>query len=157
MSQEPTNNNNDTNDDLNPQHAVEENLPAESSLTPSPQGASQAPLSRDAMRAKIFGAKPKSEVVEDFFGCTVELRQPTLEVALSKREQSETDRIYTMLTDYAFVPGTDDLLFSMEDVDALRGLPFGAEFQRVVDAVNKLLGINPKEVEAAIQGAEKST
>ena len=49
-------------------------------------------LSRDEMRAKIFGAKPKSEEVKDFFGTTLELRQPTLAVALSQRNNEEDDK-----------------------------------------------------------------
>ena len=113
-------------------------------------------LTRDEMRAKIFGAAPKSEPVEDFFGTDIELRQPTLQVALSQRGASEEDRLYFMLTDYAFVPGTQQKLFDIEDVEQIKQLPFGPEFTRLMDAVNKLLGVKPEEMEKAIGEAEKS-
>ncbi len=117
----------------------------------------KAKLTRDEMRARVFSAKPASEIVSDFFGMEIELRQPTLEVALEKRNVDEAERVYVMLTDYCFVPGSDEKLFDTEDVDELRGLPFGGDFQRVMNAVNKLLGLDPAEVEANIKAAEKST
>jgi len=113
-------------------------------------------LTRDEIRAKIFSAKPKSEYVEDFFGVTIELRQPTLRVALEQRNTTEEDRLYFMLTDYAFVPGTDEKLFDREDIDLMRGMPFGAEFNRLMESINALLGIKPEEVEKSIESAEKS-
>ena len=122
----------------------------------SPSAESTPTLSRDEMRAKIFGAKPKSEMVYDFFGTTLELRQPTLAVALAQRNNEEEDRLYLMLTDYAFVPGTDEKVFESGDIDSLRTLPFGPEFTSLMGQVNKLLGINPEGVEKAIEAAEKS-
>lgn len=113
-------------------------------------------LTRDEMRAQIFGSKPKSVVVDDFYGTSVELRQPTLQVALQQRNAPEDERVFFMLTDYAFVPETDEKLFEPEDVDALRSLPFGNDFTRLMDSINSLLGIKPQEVEAAIADAEKS-
>ena len=113
-------------------------------------------LTRDEIRSKIFGAKPKTETVEDFFGVTIELRQPSLEVALNQKDASEEDRVYLMLSDYTYVPGTNEKVFEREDVDNMRGLPFGGEFQRLMDKVNKLLGIDPKAVEDGVRGAEKS-
>lgn len=112
-------------------------------------------LSRDEIRSRIFGAKPKSEIIEDFFGTTLELRQPTLQVALENRNTSEQDRVYLMLVDYSFVPGTNDKVFEEEDIDNLRTLPFGAEFQSLIGKVNSLLGIDPAEVAADIQEAKK--
>lgn len=111
---------------------------------------------RDDLRAKIFGAKPKSAVVEDFFGTKIEIRQPTLNVALQQRGANEQDRVYFMLTDYAYVPGTNEKLFDVEDVDQIKELPFGPEFTGLINEINKLLGINPEDVEKAIKGAEKS-
>jgi hypothetical protein len=62
---------------------------------------------RDELRAKIFDSKPKSEVIENFFGVAIEIKQPSLEVALSQRHAGEEDRLYFMLTDYAYVPGNE--------------------------------------------------
>lgn len=113
-------------------------------------------LTRDDIRSKIFSAKPKSELVENFFGTTIELRQPTLEIALQQRDTAEADRIYFMLTDYSFVPGTDEKVFDKEDVDAIRQLPFGGEFTGLMNKVNSLLGLKTEEVEAAIKDAKKT-
>lgn len=114
-------------------------------------------FSRKEMRDKIFGAKPKSEIVEDFFGVPLELRQPTLEVALSQRDSSEENKLYFMLTEYAYVPGTPERVFGREDIENLKQLPFGPEFSQLMDKVNKLLGVDPAQVEAAIKDAEKSS
>lgn len=116
----------------------------------------KAKLSRDEMRAKIFGAKPKSVIVEDFFGVDLELRQPSLEVALNQRDTTDKDRVYFMLTQYAYVPNTNEKLFDPEDVDSMRELPFGPEFTSLMDKVNSLLGVKPEEVEAAVKAEEKS-
>lgn len=110
---------------------------------------------RDEVRSKIFGAKPKSETIEDFFGTTLELRQPTLQVALENRDTNEQDRVYLMLVDYSFIPGTDEKVFEQEDIDQLRTLPFGPEFQRLIGKVNSLLGIDPAEIAADIKEAGK--
>ena len=61
-----------------------------------------------------------------------------------------------MLTDYAYVPGTNEKVFEVEDIDSLKNLPFGAEFTRLMDKVNALLGIKAEEVEKTIKDAEKS-
>jgi hypothetical protein len=114
------------------------------------------PQTRDELRARIFGSKPKSVVVDDFYGATVEIRQPTLKIALQQRHAPEEERVFFMLTDYAFVPGTDEKLFEPGDVDSLRELPFGGDFTRLMEAINTLLGIKPQEVDAAIKEAEKS-
>lgn len=113
--------------------------------------------SRDDLRAAIFNAKPKSEIVEDFLGgTTIELRQPPLRIALEQRNVSEEDRMFYMLQNYTFVPGTDELLFERGDVATMKEMPFGAEFQALMSALNRLLGIDPQEVEDQIKEAEKS-
>lgn len=119
--------------------------------------AQMVPPSRDEIRAKIFGSKPKSVLLDDFFGVCIELRQPSLGVALSKRDESEENRVYTMLADYAFVPGTNEQVFEAADIEQIKELPFGAEFQQLITQINKLLGIDPKELEAGVKDAEKSS
>jgi hypothetical protein len=52
--------------------------------------------------------------------------------------------------------GTNEKLFDPEDVDGIKGLPFGPEFTRLIEAVNTLLGIKAQEVDDAIKVAEKS-
>lgn len=113
-------------------------------------------LTRDEIRSKIFSAKPKSSVLEDFFGVAIELRQPALHQALQARNTDHTEQVYMMLLDYTYVPGTDEKVFSSEDVDALRELPFGNEMTQLVQKVTELLGTDPAAVEAEIKAAEKS-
>lgn len=125
-------------------------------MTDNANEVTKAP-SRDDLRAAIFNAKPKSEIVENFLGgTTIELRQPPLRVALEQRNVSEEDRMFYMLQNYTFVPGTKERLFERGDIETMKDMPFGAEFQNLMDALNRLLGINPQEVEAQIKEAEKS-
>lgn len=113
-------------------------------------------LSRDEIRSAIFSAKPKSVLVENFFGVTLELRQPGLQQALQVRETDQAEQVYTMLLDYSYVPGTNEKVFSAEDVDSLRELPFGGEMVNLISKVTELLGTDPAVVEAEIKKAEKS-
>jgi hypothetical protein len=130
---------------------------AAETVQPAPTAAVREPVTREMARAKIFSARPKFEVLEDFFGVDLELRQPSLEVALQARNTEETEYVYSMLLDYAFLPGTNEKVFEEEDIDNLRQLPFGEEMTRLMTAVNKLLGINPEDVEAMLKDATKST
>ena len=113
-------------------------------------------MTRDAMRAKIFSAKPKTETVEDFYGATLELRQPSLAVALEARNQEENEHVFTMLLDYAFVPGTDEKVFESTDVEMIRALPFGPSMTDLLAKVNKLLGIDGAAIEEMLKDATKS-
>ncbi len=113
-------------------------------------------LTRDEIRSAIFSAKPKSVLVENFFGVTLELRQPGLQQALQVRETDQAEQVYTMLLDYSYVPGTNEKVFSAEDVDSLRELPFGGEMVNLISKVTELLGTDPAVVEAEIKKAEKS-
>ena len=111
---------------------------------------------RDSIRAKIFAAKPKSELLEDFYGTTIEIRQPSLEVALEARNTEQTEYLYSVLVDYAFVPGTNERVFELADVEAIRALPFGDEMTRLLSTVNRLLGIDSAAVEEMLKDATKS-
>ena len=113
-------------------------------------------LTRDDIRSKIFSARPKSVLLEDFFGTTIELRQPALQQALQFREGETSEQIYNMLLDYAFVPETDEKVFEPADVDSLRTLPFGPEMTNLIMKITELLGTDPAAVEAEIKNAEKS-
>lgn len=114
-------------------------------------------LSRDEMRAKIFSAKPAFEIVDDFYGVRLELRQPSLAIALEARNQGETEAVFQMLLNYAFVPGTNEKVFEPTDVDMLRDLPFGPAMTDLMGKVNKLLGIDEATVAELLKDATKST
>lgn len=111
---------------------------------------------RDEIRAGIFNAKPKSEVVTDFFGFDVEIRQPELGVILATRQEDESNQVARMLTDYTYVPETNDKVFEREDVEAIQRIPFGPEMKRYIDKMNELLGVDPKDTVAGIDQAKKS-
>ncbi|MEB3089973.1 hypothetical protein, partial [Parvimonas sp. M20] len=54
---------------------------------------------RNDIRAKIFGAKPKTDEFV-FFGAKVELRQPDLGTILEQRQQSQETQTFTMLLNF---------------------------------------------------------
>lgn len=114
------------------------------------------PLTRDEIRAKVLGAKPLVKVVENFFGVTVELRQPDLGTILNAREEDQSNQVTRMLTQFTFVPGTEEKVFEDADADALIKLPFGEQMQRFIDAMNEILGVDAKKLEEAVKDATKS-
>ncbi len=95
-------------------------------------------------RSAIFkNAKPKSKNIE-FFGQTIELRQPSLADALNANNQADDNQqkaIALMVVNYAFMPGTNDKIFSEADVNSIMEMPFGADMTRVIDAVNEMSDI----------------
>jgi hypothetical protein len=119
------------------------------------QEAAQAPLSRDALRAKIFGAKPESTTIE-FFGGQVELRQPKLEALMEMRRSNQEDALTQMLINYAYVPGSDEHVFEDTDEESIKQIPFGADMQRLTQAVNLLVGLTAEGLEKQVGSAVKS-
>lgn len=111
---------------------------------------------RDQIRKNVFDAKPEVRAVEDFFGSTVELRQPELGVVLNMRKDDETSQVARMLIDYTYVPGTDEKVFEEADVDAIQKIPFGPQMKNYIDQMNTLLGVDPVKTEDAIKDATKS-
>lgn len=109
---------------------------------------------RDKIRESIFTAKPKSEVFP-FFGNDIEIRQPQLGVILGVRQDDQEAQITKMLTDYTYVPGTEEKVFSPEDAEALLTIPFGADMSMFTSKMNALLGVNPTEVKAGIEDTMK--
>lgn len=119
------------------------------------KAAGKTSATRDTIRAAIFNAKPESACIE-FFGNEIELRQPTMGVVMNLRKMEEVDQTTQMLINYAFVPGTNDAVFEPEDEDGIRGIPFGPDMNRLLEAINKLLGISVEGLEKQVQNAMKS-
>lgn len=119
---------------------------------------SEGKSNRDILRAQIFAAencKPKSVEVE-FFGTTIELRQPNLDTILGF--QAGTDRktqLVDVLLSYAYVPGTNEKVFEEGDRDTLLSMPFNADFRSLIDQVNKLTDLN-EEAASAEKNSEDS-
>lgn len=115
---------------------------------------------RDQIRGQIFAKKADSKLVE-FMGASVEVRQPALGESLSAGEltDSEDKKVQTvqMFIQYVYVPGTNERVFEDTDFDNILALPFGADFRRLIDSLNELMGINAQTLEAKAKVAEKST
>jgi hypothetical protein len=111
-------------------------------------------LSRDEARAKILGAKIEIRPIT-FFGVDIELRQPTLGTILDMREAGLAMNGMKMLTDYAYLAGSDEKLFESTDEEGLRNLPFGPDVQNLMNEVATLLGVKQEGLEALVKDALK--
>jgi hypothetical protein len=111
-------------------------------------------LDRDAMRAKIFGAQPESRTFS-FFGVKLELRQPPMATMLEARQGALQNALLMMLVRFAYVPGTDENVFTEEDTDKLAGLPLGPDIQKALQACNELMGVDTAAITAMIKEASK--
>lgn len=114
--------------------------------------AKPVPISRDALRARIFAAenkRGKSTIVE-FFGTDIELREPSVGDIQRLGERLNDEKsigFVQILIDYAYVPGTDDKAFEEGDMETLSQLTFGADVQRVLEAVEGFTNLSIKDAE----------
>jgi hypothetical protein len=115
----------------------------------------KAAPTRDEIRAAVFGAKPESKVIEDFFGQRVELKQPTLGRMLEMRAGSQQDATFEMLLNYTFVPGTETKVFEEADRELVQQLPFGKAMQEFINSFNELVGVDAKALEGLVANAMK--
>lgn len=99
--------------------------------------------SRDAIRAKIFAAKPLKREEMVLFGAKVEIRQPTLGVILEAQQKGDRkEALLDLLMDYCFVPGTDDKVFEPADVEGLKKLPMQSDITRLNEVIARLTDID---------------
>ncbi len=109
-------------------------------------------LTRKELRAAIIGTKhaPDSETTM-LFGCEIELRQPTLAAILAAREDDdEQKRITDVFLNYAYVPGTDELIFEEGDRQVILNWPFTKELLAVQTLIGKLTGIDLGDAEEVL-------
>lgn len=104
---------------------------------------------RDNIRAKIFASKDFAEEVVDFFGEKIILRQPSLSQVLEvQNSEDRKSAVIDTLIKYAYVPdesgkkASAEKVFEEADNDSLLTLPFGADFLRVSNALEKLTNVN---------------
>lgn len=104
---------------------------------------------REDLRNKIFSnARPKSIEVE-FFGVMIELRQPPMRQVLELQQlEDRSSAAAQMIVGYAYVPGTDERMFDVADVEQIALMPFGADLARVNQAITELTDINFQTKEA---------
>ena len=113
--------------------------------TSSPVGA-QIPTTagdRKSIRDSIFlNAKPKTKILE-FFGTSIELRQPPMKAVMELQAHEDRTRAAAeMIVRYAYVPGTSEQVFDSADVDTIMSLPFGGDLSRINTAIAELTDID---------------
>lgn len=111
------------------------------------------------LRSRIFSTentKPRSKVIH-FFNVDIELRQPTVRQMTELRQQAseDGDRINAVqfVINYAYVPGTNDLVFDKEDYTLLAEMPMGPDVAALFNAVGELTVL---DVDAAAKNSESS-
>jgi hypothetical protein len=112
-------------------------------------------LTKNEIRSKIFDSKNKiyKSTVVMFFGTKLELRQPSLKDVMGEEDlpegvkQDPLEKALSVLLKYAYVPGTDDKVFDISDIESLGELPFGEDFNNAVTEFNKLANVNVDKTE----------
>ena len=98
---------------------------------------------RDNIRGGIFSGKKLKIKEVEFFGQMIELRQSNFGAILDAQSQEDRQSaILEALIKNAYVPNTSERVFEDGDIDALRELPFGADFLRVSKALEELTEVN---------------
>lgn len=113
-------------------------------MTKESAAKAEAPMTRDELRAVLIGKTPlaKSEVIE-VFGVKLELRQPTLKSIMDAREiEDSATRAVSMIIKYAYVPGTDDLIFEDTDAELILRWPFGEDLLKLQETITELTGLD---------------
>ncbi len=115
---------------------------------------------RDNIRAQVFSTDVFEREEVEAFGTTIEIRQTTLGRVLELQEKLKDDRkvaIGLAFLEFCFVPGTDERLFDDVDLDLVLGLPFGKDFQKVQDVINKLMGVTEKDIKDAEGNSDETS
>ena len=108
------------------------------------------PLTRDEIRAVLLGKTPLAKTVPiKIFGIDIELIQPTLASIMETREEDDAKtRAADMIIKYAYVPGTDQLIFEDTDREMILRWPFGEDLLALQQAITELTGI---DIDAAVE------
>jgi hypothetical protein len=94
-------------------------------------------------RSKIFATRKVRAEVFEFFGTMIELRQPNLgDIVKARSSEDRESGVIETLVEQAYLPGTNEKLFTPEDADSFKAMPFGADFIRVTEALEKLTEVN---------------
>lgn len=116
-----------------------------------------AALTRDEIRAKIFGSKQSEGVVLDVYGTQLELRPPSLGALLDAQDYEDTKAaVAHMIIEYSYVPGTSVKVFEEADVEQLLALSFSEDLRRIQQAITELTGVNmdkaKEEIKSPLEG-----
>lgn len=102
------------------------------------------PVNLDDARAAIFATRAPRTVIIEFFGVEVEIRQPRMGDVIDRAADEETKKngLVTQLIAYGYLPGTDQKIFTPEDIDSLKALPFGKDYSALADALVQLMDVD---------------
>ncbi len=103
-----------------------------------------ATLTRDEIRAALLGKTPDAKsVLITVFGVALELKQPSLGSIMDTRENDDAKaRAADMIVKYAYVPGTNDLVFEDTDREMILRWPFGEDLLALQQAITDLTGLD---------------
>ena len=96
-----------------------------------------------SIRSKIFSRTKSKSIQVEFFGETLEIRQPSMRqlFSLQADEENLARRAARMIIEYSFIPGTNDKVFDKADLETIENMPFGQDLRRLQDAITELTGI----------------
>lgn len=111
-----------------------------------------AQSSKDGIRSAILATKTLKRILVDIDGTAVELRQPNLKslndfAVTDDPKRAKIPAMVRMMIEYAYVPGTDDKVFTEADAEQLGELPTGPWMTKFTEAIGALTGIDVKEAE----------
>lgn len=113
----------------------------------------EIPLTRDEIRSILLGKTPKAKSVEiEVYGVKLSLKQPRFgDIMTAREEQNPAKRAVELITQYAYVPGTEDRVFEDSDMEMILRWPFGEDLVRLQNAIAELTGLNIEEEEANLR------
>jgi hypothetical protein len=101
--------------------------------------------SRTEVRAAIFSAENRKFKTEEvtFYGQKLEIRQPSLQQILdSSQTEDRKQAVIDIMVGYCYVPGTEEKVFEASDKDMLLSMPFGDDFLKINQTIEKLTSVN---------------
>ncbi len=118
----------------------------------TPGNGSTALVRKELRNKLLVGQKAKTELIK-VFGQEIELRQPSLGTILETRMiGNAAEQAVEMIIRFAYVPGTDELLFEAGDAPQLLKWPFGEDVLRLQEAIGNLTGLDLDGVKEEIKG-----
>jgi hypothetical protein len=100
---------------------------------------------RDALRSRLLGnmdAKFKTKEIT-LYGEKVVIRQPPLSAVLDAQQNADQkSAMVEMMVNYIYVPGTNEQVFEIGDMEAILSMPFSADMALLQKTITDLTSIN---------------
>ena len=110
---------------------------------------------REKLRQRLLTPHERRRIAVTLFGEEVEMIQPTLQdVAEMRADDDDDGRVASieMIIKHTVVPGTDEKVFTPEDMDTILAWPMGAEIIAVQEAVLELTSIDITDAKQDLVG-----